>query len=166
VVFSVKWRERLALGKSLAIHSDERVATLWSSIWPQQVWWNDSSPVTFVIERTNEGDGSGEHGRRVSGQGARMRRARCSDARLLRQGTIARNSEEVADHGRFRRKARPLGRLTWRPRYSAPFRLASPTLAIAANSPRTRPSPSPEACTSGVPAVSGGPKSRPSGSAR
>jgi hypothetical protein len=52
------------------------------------------------------------------------------------QEQFARNSEEVADHGRFRRKARALGRLTWRPRYSAPFRLASPTLAIAANSPR------------------------------
>jgi hypothetical protein len=24
-----------------------------TSIWPPQVWWNDSSPVTFVILRTN-----------------------------------------------------------------------------------------------------------------
>jgi hypothetical protein len=72
------------------------------------------------------GDGSDEHGRRVSGQCARLRRARCSDARLLRQGTIARNSQEVADHGRFRRKARALGRLTWWPRHSAPFAYLRP----------------------------------------
>ena len=37
----------------------------------------------YVRRLANErGDGSDEQGRRVSGQGARMRRARCSDARL------------------------------------------------------------------------------------
>ena len=108
------------------------VQALGPSIWPPQVCWNDSSPVTFVIKRT-KGDGSDQHGRRVSGQSARLRRARGSDARLLCQGTIARTSEEVADHGHLRRKARALGRLTLRPRHSAPFRLASPTPAIAAS---------------------------------
>ena len=58
------------------------VKALGSSIWPPQVCWNDSSPVTFVIKRT-KGDGSDQHGRRVSGQSARLRRARGSDARLL-----------------------------------------------------------------------------------
>ena len=39
VVFSVKWRERLALGKSLAIHSDERVATLEAAKVELEVSW-------------------------------------------------------------------------------------------------------------------------------
>jgi hypothetical protein len=122
---------------------DSRGASLWGLQFGRRRFGGTTPRRLRSSSSGRTGDGSDEHGRRVSSQGARLRRARCSDARLLRQGTIARNSEEVADHGRFRRKARALGRLTWRPRYSAPFRLASPTLAIAANSPRTPPSPPP-----------------------
>src|SRR4029077_8995448 len=104
------------------------------SIWPL---FGGTSPRRLRSSLANErGDGSVAHCIRVSGQGARMRRSRCSDARLLHQGAIARNSEEVADHGRFRRNARALGRLTWRPHSTSPsFAHASHCRQLASNSP-------------------------------
>src|SRR5712672_1146267 len=58
--------------------------------------------------------GCDDQGRRVSRQGARVRKTRPSDARFLYQGTIPRSCEEVAPDGRFRRKTHvALGRLSW-----------------------------------------------------
>jgi hypothetical protein len=77
--------------------------------------WNGFLPLAFVIYRTNGAMGCDDQGRRVSRQGTRVRRTRRTDARFLYQGTIPRSCEEVAAHGRLRRKALAVSRPNWWP---------------------------------------------------